>query len=139
MFVHGRGAKSPNDQKLSDGGVMAQHVPNGGAPESRAESADAPNAEAQAVTERRRSVGSVLMWGVKLRKSPIRTETLSSTLGLCAMAFALKVGGGVWKAMQGDGARVVAVEVTPLNQVKERRKPVQTIPQKAGAPRRRKL
>ena len=55
------------------------------------------------------------------------------------MDFELKVGGEVWKAMQNDGARVVAVEVNLLNPQKERRKPAPISPQKAGAPRRRKL
>lgn len=46
---------SPNDTKLSEGGGLAQPVPNGGTNESRPESNAAPLAEAQAVTASSRS------------------------------------------------------------------------------------
>jgi len=41
-----------NDPKLSDGGGLAQPVPNGGPQESQTEPESAPDAEAQAVTDR---------------------------------------------------------------------------------------
>ena len=47
---------APNDPKLSDGGGLAQPVPTGGSQESRPESESAPDAEAQAVTDRSRSL-----------------------------------------------------------------------------------
>ena len=52
-----RKRKSANDsssETAEGGGGLAQPVPNGGAQESRPESADAPDAEAQAVTDRSR-------------------------------------------------------------------------------------
>jgi len=52
--------ESPNDPKLSDGGGLAQPVPNGGTNESRPESNAAPLAEAQAVTARSRSLQRIV-------------------------------------------------------------------------------
>ena len=49
--------ETPNDSssETAEGGSgLAQPVPNGGAQENRPESADAPDAEAQAVTDRSR-------------------------------------------------------------------------------------
>ena len=53
-----KSVKSPNDSSSATaegGGGLAQPVPNGGAQENRPESADAPDAEAQAVTDRSRT------------------------------------------------------------------------------------
>ena len=78
---------TPNDsssETAEGGGGLAQPVPNGGAHESRPESADAPDAEAQAVTDRSRpeQLAAAPLLGVAGELGKIPVEALLPFISL---------------------------------------------------------